>query len=128
MTEIPKEAIEAAWKAYNSANGPGDCMEAALKAAAPFMQAKQHKWVPSRLGHGESMCEYCCITNREAAVLGLMNKCTSAPDVPTSTFNDGIEAAAKEVEKIQLADSYQGSGPLDPFKASIDAIRALRKE
>ena len=37
-----------------------------------------HEWVPSRLGHGETMCARCLITNREAAVLGLMGRC-SAP-------------------------------------------------
>lgn len=30
----------------------------------------QHEWVPSTLGHGETMCTCCCMTNREAAVLG----------------------------------------------------------
>lgn len=30
----------------------------------------EHDWVPSRLGHGETMCRVCLITNREAAVLG----------------------------------------------------------
>lgn len=30
----------------------------------------EHDWVPSRLGHGETMCRVCYITNREAAVLG----------------------------------------------------------
>lgn len=35
----------------------------------------QHEWIPSRLGHGEVMCKYCFITNREAAVLGILNWC-----------------------------------------------------
>lgn len=34
----------------------------------------QHDWVPSMLGHGETMCRNCLVTNREAAVLG-MNEC-----------------------------------------------------
>lgn len=29
-----------------------------------------HDWKPSTLGHGETMCARCKITNREAAVLG----------------------------------------------------------
>lgn len=36
---------------------------------------RQHDWVKSNLGHGESMCRNCLITNREAAVLGRLNKC-----------------------------------------------------
>jgi hypothetical protein len=39
----------------------------------------QHEWVPSTLGHGETMCRRCWITNREAAVLGLTNTCDAPP-------------------------------------------------
>lgn len=35
-----------------------------------------HEWIPSTLGHGESMCKHCFVTNREAAVLGELNHCT----------------------------------------------------
>lgn len=35
-----------------------------------------HNWVKSTLGHGEAMCSKCKITNREAAVLGLLNQCS----------------------------------------------------
>lgn len=35
----------------------------------------QHDWQKSTLGHGETMCKRCFITNREAAVLGLLNRC-----------------------------------------------------
>lgn len=34
-----------------------------------------HDWIKSTLGHGESMCRKCKITNREAAVLGQLNTC-----------------------------------------------------
>lgn len=43
----------------------------------------QHDWVPSRLGHGETMCARCFVTNREAAVLG-MNDCTAPPPSPAN--------------------------------------------
>jgi len=36
----------------------------------------RHNWVRSTLGHGEAMCSKCKLTNREAAVLGLINECT----------------------------------------------------
>lgn len=35
----------------------------------------RHDWTASTLGHGESMCRKCGITNREAAVLGELNVC-----------------------------------------------------
>lgn len=34
-----------------------------------------HDWIKSTLGHGETMCLACGITNREAAVLGKMSHC-----------------------------------------------------
>jgi hypothetical protein len=42
----------------------------------------QHNWVRSTLGHGDVMCSKCYITNREAAVLGLLSIC-DVPDVIT---------------------------------------------
>lgn len=44
----------------------------------------QHDWVKSTLGHGETMCSRCSITNREAAALGVTNKC----DVAAQEFID----------------------------------------
>lgn len=37
-----------------------------------------HEWVESKLGHGETMCRRCLMTNREAAVLGALNHCEKA--------------------------------------------------
>jgi hypothetical protein len=45
----------------------------------------QHDWITSTLGHGETMCRKCFITNREAAVLGLLNDC----DAPEKGTADG---------------------------------------
>lgn len=47
----------------------------------------QHDWVPSTLGHGETMCRRCFVTNREAAVLGTLNYC----DVPPKESKDGSQ-------------------------------------
>ncbi len=41
----------------------------------------EHDWIPSTLGHGETMCRNCFGTNRELAVLGQLNECSSAPEV-----------------------------------------------
>lgn len=40
-----------------------------------------HDWIPSRLGHGETMCRRCCVTNREAAVLGILYSCPTPPAI-----------------------------------------------
>ena len=38
-----------------------------------------HKWIPStRKQHGEFVCQYCLITNREAAALGVVFECEEA--------------------------------------------------
>ena len=56
-----------------------------------------HDWITSTLGHGETMCRRCRITNREAAALGVMNVC----DVPLE--RDGAIYAAVS-EKLQLKE------------------------
>ena len=63
--------------------------ELALQAARDLVHAEaiaesaipKHNWVRSTLGHGETMCTRCFITNREAAVLGLLNFCEPKDDV-----------------------------------------------
>lgn len=40
--------------------------------------SKLHDWVKSTYGHGEQMCRRCGVTNREAAVLNILNQCDSA--------------------------------------------------
>lgn len=53
-----------------------------------------HKWVPSRLGHGEQMCAKCFITNREAAALGEPNDCPK-PDAPEDAREPDTRGEAK---------------------------------
>lgn len=38
-------------------------------------KAVPHDWVPSTLGHGETMCLRCYMTNREAAALHMLDEC-----------------------------------------------------
>lgn len=40
----------------------------------------QHDWIKSTLGHGETMCSRCFVTNREAAALGISNSCDVQPN------------------------------------------------
>lgn len=54
----------------------------------------QHDWIPSTLGHGETMCRRCFVTNREAAAIG-MTECDAPPpqaanaNVPTPLEEEG---------------------------------------
>ena len=58
-----------------------------------------HDWINSTLGHGEQMCSRCFITNREAAVLNLLNTCRVPPkeEKPASTLDP---------ELLREIDSY----------------------
>ena len=38
----------------------------------------QHDWIPSTLGHGNVMCRRCCVTDLEAAAIG-MTECDAPP-------------------------------------------------
>lgn len=51
-----------------------------------------HDWIKSTLGHGETMCRKCFITNREAAVLGRSDICEAATPPRAQTME---EAAAE---------------------------------
>lgn len=53
--------------------------------------ARSHDWIKSTLGHGETMCRNCSITNREADVLGCLDVCDAAPVPSGQTV---IEAAS----------------------------------
>lgn len=58
----------------------------------------QHKWIPSALGHGEQMCEYCRGTDRELAAIGQLDYCDKAPEeqlVHFHNFNDWAEQVHK---------------------------------
>ncbi len=44
---------------------------------APGQEHRMHDWIPSTLGHGETMCRWCRVTNREAAVIGTLNECSA---------------------------------------------------
>jgi len=52
------------------------CQWAAEIIEAFNSPALPHSWVPSTLGHGEVMCKYCHMTNREAAALHQLDDCS----------------------------------------------------
>lgn len=99
-----------------------------------------HKWTNSRVGHGESQCEYCHITSREAAALGLMNICKQAPSPAPS---GQIERAAKIIARgtepglpvteaamqiaIMLDDAGLLSSPPKPVPTEEQIARALQQ-
>jgi len=68
----------------------------------------QHDWVPSRLGHGETMCRRCFATNREAAVLGMV-ECT-AP-MPEPANSNAPVWAQEAIDAEVLTDDEDGPEP-----------------
>lgn len=44
--------------------------EIARRTPMTVTPRRRHVWGPSRVGHGEAQCQFCLITNREAAVIG----------------------------------------------------------
>lgn len=65
----------------------------------------QHNWIPSTLGHGETMCSRCFVTNREAAALGITNVC----DAPAPSSNDN-EPKSRQWSQDEIDDD--GEPPL----------------
>lgn len=72
----------------------------------------QHNWVKSTLGHGETMCSRCFITNREAAVLGLTNVCDAPAAQPV---NDNRPAVIQEAPARQRSQDEIDSDMGQPF-------------
>jgi hypothetical protein len=68
----------------------------------------QHDWIKSTLGHGETMCSRCFITNREAAVLGRTNTCDVPPPAPKATNDNLVTLPVIRVERQEDAhDHYE---------------------
>ena len=62
-----------------------------------------HSWVPSSLGHGEAMCQYCRITNREAAVLNSYTCDKVSPAAARYVQNIGRgQRAAPNLPRVSL--------------------------
>jgi hypothetical protein len=60
-----------------------------------------HDWVPSTLGHGETMCRRCAITNREAAALGCLNYCEPPPRLGCEALADGAKVISLHEERLK---------------------------
>jgi len=74
-----------------------------------------HDWIKSTLGHGETMCSRCFITNREAAALGLSNSCDVPPPAPAAVNDNApakqsIQAAIHDDEDYGNGDCWQCDG------------------
>lgn len=53
----------------------------------------QHDWIKSTLGHGDTMCSRCFITNLEAAALGVSNSCDVPPPSPKASNDNAAQEA-----------------------------------
>jgi hypothetical protein len=58
----------------------------------------QHDWKPSTLGHGETMCSRCFVTNREAAVLGIADTCDVPNPAPPAANENVREWSQDEID------------------------------
>ena len=68
----------------------------------------QHDWIKSTLGHGETMCSRCFITNREAAVLRKTDSCDVPPPPPKATNDNVVVLPVIRVERQEDPhDHYQ---------------------
>lgn len=65
----------------------------------------QHVWVKSTLGHGETMCKHCYITNREAAVLNVLNHCDKAEE-PVVASQPVKVAEALRTKLVEALDGH----------------------
>jgi hypothetical protein len=90
-----------------------------------------HDWTKSTLGHGESMCRRCKITNREAAVLGKLNDC----DVPAPQPDAGAMAdadpkwLARARERIEASKPFKVGSDIHLLEMAADAyVAATRRE
>lgn len=63
-----------------------------------------HDWIKSTLGHGETMCSRCFITNREAAALGQSNACDVPPPSPNGGNDNVVTLPMVRVERDEDDD------------------------
>lgn len=84
------------WSAAEALETPS--VTAAPDLPTPAAETRPHDWVPSTLGHGETMCRLCTITNREAAVLGKLNECDVPPTASARAAGDETACAHSSVQ------------------------------
>jgi hypothetical protein len=73
----------------------------------------QHEWIKSTLGHGETMCSRCFITNREAAALGVSDAC-DVPPPPPKVANDNKAVSQEEIDAEYINDDEGDDDDYDP--------------
>lgn len=70
----------------------------------------RHTWVPSTLGHGDTMCSRCFVTNREAAALQIMDAC-DAPAPPAANENTAARKWTQDEIDDECAAGEEDDGP-----------------
>jgi hypothetical protein len=94
----------------------------------------QHEWIKSTLGHGETMCSRCFVTNREAAAIG-MAECDVPPPALKATNDNaaGLDDDHGELPMVCPVTCQPCTTEQDEFcedygcarKAGIDVDRDL---
>lgn len=83
----------------------------------------QHDWIKSTLGHGETMCSRCCITNREAVVLGVADACDVPAPGPKAVNDNVVTLPIVRVERWDDDDGDDDDGDEDAYDESEDCGR-----
>ena len=84
----------------------------------------EHKWVPSTLGHGGTMCAKCLTTNLEAEATGTQNICSVIDEdyrPRVSLSKADVEEAAKLVT-VTLKGEWEYATPEDLIYTVIKAL------
>ena len=69
----------------------------------------EHVWIKSELGHGETMCAKCMMTNREAAVLGLLDACSRRSRETPYPGQAGVMTMPKMSIEVEADDNVKGA-------------------
>jgi hypothetical protein len=69
----------------------------------------QHDWIKSTLGHGETMCSRCFVTNREAAAIGMV-ECGVQPPAPKATNDNAVAWLQEDIDHECIHDDDEEDG------------------
>ncbi len=70
----------------------------------------QHDWIKSTLGHGNTMCSRCFVTDLEAAAIGMV-ECDVPPSAPKASNDNAVDHENDEEDEEE--DREAGCGRWD---------------
>ena len=89
----------------------------------------KHDWIKSTLGHGETMCRRCGMTNREAAVLGYLDECDGSTQPETEVIPnqrpEQVNRKPRSADKTQPGAATGESQTAPGDVMSEDVLKAI---